>query len=66
MTPEEYVAQVEQFAKKGEANRLLEFANEHGPDLRDSLTGEQRHKLSYLAEWAIMLVDLQEAARQKV
>lgn len=66
MTPEEYVEQIEKFSKEGEADRLLEFANEHGPSLQDSMTREQRHKLSYLAEWAIKVVDLREAERQRV
>lgn len=66
MTPEEYIQQLERFAAEGEPDRLLEFGAEHGPSLQDLMTREQRQKESTLGERAIMLVDLEEAARQKV
>lgn len=64
MTPEEYIQQLEKFAVEGEADQLLEFAMEHGPGLQDSMTREQRHQASTLAEWAIMYVDLRDDAQE--
>jgi hypothetical protein len=66
MTPEEYIEQLKQFAIKREADQLLEFAIKHGPGLQDVMTREQRQQESDLGEYAIMFVDLREAARQKV
>lgn len=66
MTPEEYIEQLKRFVKEGEPDLLLEFAVEHGPSLQDSMTREQRQQESDLGEYAIMFVDLREAARQKV
>lgn len=66
MTPEEYVDQLEQFARQGEADLLLAFANEYGPGLQDSLNREQWDTQTDLAHWATMLVDMEEYARQHV
>jgi hypothetical protein len=65
MTPEEYIEQLKQFAIDREPDRLLEFAVEHGPGLQDSMTDEQWQQESTLAERAIMLADLEGAARQQ-
>lgn len=66
MKPEEFVEQLKQFSIRREPERLLEFANEHGPSLQDLMTSEQRQQVSTLAERAVLLADLKEAARQKV
>jgi hypothetical protein len=66
MTPEEYIERLTRFATEGEPDRLLEFAMEYGPGLQDSMTREQRQQESDLGEYAIMFVDLREAARQRV
>lgn len=66
MTPEKYIEQLKRFSIEREPGRLLEFANEHGPSLQDSMTREQRQQVSTLAERAVLLADLKEAARQKV
>lgn len=64
MTPDEYIHQLEQFARDGEADLLLEFAAEHGPDLQDSLTSEQWDKQNSLGHWATMLVDMRDYAHE--
>jgi hypothetical protein len=66
MTPEEYIEQLKRFSIAREPERLLEFANEHGSSLQDSMTREQRQQVSTLAHRAVRLVDLKEAARQNV
>jgi hypothetical protein len=66
MTPEEYIEQLKRFSIAREPERLLEFAVEHGPGLQDSMTSEQRDQESTIAERAVLLADLKEAARQKV
>lgn len=64
MTPEEYIEQLKRLSIAREPERLLEFAVEHGQSLQDLMTREQRQQVSTLAERAVLLADLREAARQ--
>lgn len=66
MTPEEFIEELKRLSIAREPERLLEFSVEHGQSLQDSMTGEQRQQVSTLAERAVLLADLKEAARQKV
>ncbi|MBA2453918.1 MAG: hypothetical protein H0V47_12155 [Chloroflexia bacterium] len=66
MTPEEYIEELKRLSIAREPERLLEFAVEHGQSLQDSMTCEQRQQVSTLAERAVLLAHLNEAARQKV
>lgn len=66
MTPEEYIEQLKRFSIDRKPEQLLAFAIEHGPGLQESMTDEQWQQESTLAERAVLLADLKEAARQKV
>ena len=65
MTPSEYIQRLEELAADEDPDQLLRFSAEHGPDVQDSMTRQQRHQASTLAEWAIMYVDLRDAAQEQ-
>jgi hypothetical protein len=65
MTPQEYVAQIEQLVAAARDREALELAARVGPSMRDALSAEQFHKLGWILESAVMAVDLEDWEAQQ-
>ena len=62
MTPDSYLRELERLSDAGDAEGLLAFSRRHGATVQPGLSLEQRNVAADLAHWAVMLVDLCDAA----
>jgi len=57
-----YLSDIERFSDAGDAEGLLAFSRRHGPTVQPPMSLEQRNVAADSAHWAVLLVDLRDAA----